>query len=551
MLTRPGARRKPIELVVRRSLTALIALAAFLLGAAEQAHAQPNILLVHTDDQRWDTLEFMETVQDELVAKGVDFRNAFVVNPLCCPSRVTTLTGMYSHSTGVWGNPGAGPFGGIRAFDPTSTLPVWLQQAGYRTMFVGRYVNGYHDGFVPYTYVPPGWDSWLAHWGVPAQAYYDYFLTDGSNLVPYGSEPEDYSTDVLAAEAVDLIRESGPEPFFLYFSVKAPHWSGDSFHVDVAPRHAGTYAGLPPHEPPSLNVRSPGKPTYVRKRAPLPLDRLATFRQEQLESLLAVDEAVAGMLDALDETGKLADTLIVFTSDNGHSWGEHRWPQKTAPYDESLRVPLVIRWDELGAETRGRARIALNVDLAATMADAAGIAVETEGRSLLPVMLGEGSWRKSFLFEHFNKPRSIPSYCGFRDARWKYVQYGTGEEEIYDLRADPYELSNLQAKLPGKRIDYRKRVLRSKCRPPGFEPLAACTIVGTQKADRIRGTRGPDWVCAGRGGDVIDVHGGKKDHVRCGGGSDVVYAGRRDTVHGSCERVLRRKAPRPLVAPPG
>jgi N-acetylglucosamine-6-sulfatase len=531
----------------RRKAPALLALVALVavLGAAAPAQAQqPNILLIVTDDQRWDTLDAMPSLTEDLVGKGVAFSNSFVVNPLCCPSRVTVLTGKYSHSTGVWGNPGAGPFGGLTAFDDTWTLPVWLQGAGYRTMFVGRYVNGYHDVYVPYTYVPPGWDSWLAHWGVPAQSYFDYYLTDGVNLTWHGSEPEDYSTDVLAAEATDLIRESGPEPFFLYFSVKAPHWSGQNLNVDPAPRHVGFYAGLPPHLPPSLNRRSRDKPRFVRQRPLLPLARLATFRQEQLESLLAVDEAVDGMLDALEETGKLADTLIVFTSDNGHAWGEHRWPQKTAPYEESLRVPLVIRWDALGAEARSRARIALNVDLAATMAEAAGVSVPTEGRSLLPVLLGQGPWRRSFLFEHFDNPRLVPSYCGFRDHRWKYVQYGTGEEEIYRVRSDPYELANVQARRPAMTMRYRERVLRSKCRPPGYTPLLPCTIEGTPERDRIRGTRRPDWVCAGRGRDVIDVHGGGKDTVRCGGGFDVVYAGGRDRVHADCERV-RKKPPRP------
>jgi arylsulfatase A-like enzyme len=518
-------------------LATLLALAT---PAAAQTTEPPNIVLVATDDQRWDTLWAMPTVTDELVEKGVTFTNAFAVNPLCCPARASILTGTYSHTNGVWSN--SAPDGGMAAFDDRSTIATWLDAAGYETMLVGKYLNGYGPPNFPHTYVPPGWDRWLAFYG--GHEYFDYSLTDGENLREYGPDhvPADYSTDVLAREAAAFVR-SAPSPFFLYFTPFAPHRS-TSYSLEPAPRHVDAFAGMPYTPPPSLNEADVSdKPRHIRRRAARPVEGLTEVREEQLESLLAVDDAVGQLLEELEEAGVLGNTLVIFTSDNGHTWGEHRLVGKRAPYEESIRVPLVARWDALSITARSEDRLALNIDLAPTIANAAdATASGQDGHSFLPLLRGgPAPWRSRFLIEYDDRPH-LPAYCGFRSLRWKYVQHGTQAEELYHLAVDPYELDNLAGdpRYRVKVIRGRDRVRESACRPPsGYDPLPLCSRAGTERADRIRGTRWRDWICAGRGEDKIRVVSGDKDVVRCGFGRDTVRADRIDRVHG-CERVVRR-----------
>jgi arylsulfatase A-like enzyme len=543
----PPAHRYGAGVTVVRGFVVFAVLFVGLLGTpagAEASDAQaaepPNIVLVVTDDQRWDTLSAMPTVSSELVGQGVTFRNAFVVNPLCCPSRAAILTGTYSHTNGVWSNSNSTPYGGARAFDDRATLATWLDEAGYETMLVGKYMNGYGPPLGP-PFVPPGWDRWLAFFG--SHGYFRYSLTDGASVRSYGPErvEANYSTDVLAAEAEAFVR-SAPSPFFLYFAPFAPHKSG-AFSVEPAPRHVDAFAGAPYTPPPSVNEADVGdKPGFIRRRSTYEVENLTELREEQLEALLAVDEAVAGLLTALDDAGKLENTLFLFTSDNGHTWGEHRWAGKRVAYDESIRVPLVARWDALALPPREVGRPVLNIDLASTITDAAGAEVPgRDGRSLIPLLSGDNvPWRSKFLIEYFDV--YFPSYCSIRTEGWKYVQHRTGEEELYDLLRDPLELRNLAGK-PTRRtkvMESRANVQRSACRPPnGYQPLRLCSSVGTDRGETIRGTEWRDWICAGGGRDVIRVRGGSRDVVRCGPGRDTVYASQNDTTRG-CERVIVR-----------
>jgi N-acetylglucosamine-6-sulfatase len=533
-----------VTVALRGSAASFFALVACLVAlpapAAAQGAEPPNIVLVVTDDQRWDTLWAMPTVTNELVRKGVRFTNAFAVNPLCCPSRASILTGTYSHTNGVWSN-AAGKHGGMKVFDDRPTIATWLRGAGYETMLAGKYINGYSAGNAPFTYVPPGWDNWLAFFGAPG--YFAYRFTDGARLHTYGPGPveEEYSTDVLAAEAVRFIR-SASSPFFLYFAPFAPHKAGSS--AEPAPRHVDAYAGVPYRPRPSVNEADVSdKPGYIRRLDVMPVRALTKIRETQLEALLAVDEAVAQMLAELEVAGKLRNTLFLFTSDNGHAWGERRWVGKRVPYEESIRVPLVARWDALGLRRRREGRLALNIDLASTIAGAAGVRLRgRDGMSLLPLLPGRpASWRSRFLLEYHDPP-FFPSYCGTRSRRWKYVQYRTEEEELYHLSVDPDELRNLADKprYRARVMEGRARVRRSACRPPtDYDPLPPCSLTGSGRADTMRGTRWRDWICAGAGRDTIRVAGGGLDVVRCGAGRDSVFADRRDRPHG-CERVIRQ-----------
>jgi N-acetylglucosamine-6-sulfatase len=533
---------------------ALIALVSLAFAAPAQA-AQPNIVVVLTDDQRWDTLRFMPKVQQELMGRGVTFRNAFVTNPVCCPSRASILSGAYSHTTGVYQN--SGFMGGFPAFRDESTIATWLNDAGYSTGLFGKYLNAY-AARAPY--VPPGWDRWVAFRTV---GYHTYALTiDGENF-PYATQK--YSTDFLAEQAVSFMR-TAPRPFFVYLTPFAPHR-----YAEPAKRHEGAFPNLARWRPPSYNEPDVSdKPLWLRTEPMLGPDKriaLDTIRRNQIRSLLAVDDAVGQIVQTLSETGELANTLIVFTSDNGLLWGEHRWgARKKVPYEEAIRVPFVVRYDALGGPVRREQRLALNIDIAPTLAAAAGVAAPgAEGRSLLPLVAGDDSvrWRTRFAVEFLNaKPRSPkpPTYCALRNARYAFMTYKTGERELYDLAFDRYQLRNLAGR-PGlaARIARLRAQLARLCNPPppGLNRRLLCTHEGTAGSDRIIGSTrydivcardgndliqpeaGPDYVYAGGGNDLVHARDGDRDVITCGSGRDTVAVDTADVARADCERVRR------------
>jgi arylsulfatase A-like enzyme len=465
---------------------ALVAVGATLIfGAARVSEAAPSnaipadrppdVLLIVTDDQRWDTLWAMPVVSERLAARGVTFPDAFVVNPLCCPSRASILTGDYSHTTLVYRQ--APPFGRFEWFDDSSTLATWLDAAGYRTGLFGKYLDGYQHGAVT-GYVPPGWDRWVAF---VHSAPLDYALTFDGEVRAFGHGAGEHSTDVLAAEAVDFVHEAAG-PLFLEFAPSAPHAP-----ATPTPEDADAFGDLAPARPPSFDEADVSdKPAWVRALPRLSAAEEAeidAFRREQYRSLLGVDRAVGEILDALEKAGRLENTLIVFTSDNGILHGEHRWTKKEAAYEEAIRVPLVVRWDAAGwtPGTELPGVLALNVDLAPTVAEAAGVpAPSTEGMSLLRVLSGDlEGWRSDFLIEHLEGTNPVPTYCAIRSSRWKYVRYTTGEEELYDLASDPFELSSVAGEPDVASVLESERArLRELCAPvpPGFEDRAGSTV---------------------------------------------------------------------------
>jgi len=434
--------------------------------------ARPNIILVLTDDQRWDSLWAMPMVQQDLVEQGVTFTNAFVVNALCCPSRTSILTGQYSHSTGVYSN--APPHGGFSVFDDSTTIATRLHEAGYRTALFGKYLNGYAQ-FTDGSYIPPGWDQWDAFYPRGSAAYFNYQMSVDGRLRSFGDGPESYSTDVIASQAVDFIHRTRNRPFFLYFAPSAPHAP-----AIPAPRNVGTFSDLPPWRPASYNeLDVSDKPVWVQQRRRFSSKRKAgtdAFARHQYESLGAVDDAVDAIVEELRLTGQLQNTMIVFASDNGYLYGEHRLTGKQAPYEESIRVPLVIRYDPLTAAAPGRSddRLALNIDFAPTFGELAGTTMPgAEGHSLIPLLSGSPEpWRDRFLVEHLGKP--IPTYCAVRDTRFAYVRYGTGEEELYDLRTDPFELQNVAVDPQfAPVLSLERASLTELCSPPppGYSPI--------------------------------------------------------------------------------
>ncbi|MCC6849914.1 MAG: sulfatase [Deltaproteobacteria bacterium] len=432
---------------------------------------RPNILFILTDDQRWDTTgpvhapggatDVMARTRAELAASGLDFRAAFVTTPLCCPSRASILSGQYAHRTGVYKN--GGDNGGADDFADASTIATWLQGAGYRTSLIGKYLNGYaelwQDGDPPY--VPPGWTEWR---GMKNVAFYDYVMIEPDGLggyaeVPYGSAPADYSTDVLREKAKAFISASvgAGDPFFLYLAFKAPH-----LPQIPAPRHDGLFQGAAPWRPPSWNEADVSdKPTWLQGQPLEDAGELDQIRIDQLEMLQAVDEAIGGVpsggitgiMEHLRTLGVADDTLVVFLADNGWLWGEHRLRGKNQPYEESIRAPMLVRYPKLAPLARVETRFALNIDLAPTFAELAGVGVPIaeDGVSLVRILDGTqpaGTWRADFLAEAW--PGSHP-WALVREAQWKYTEIPVApgdpatafERELYDLAADPYELGNV------------------------------------------------------------------------------------------------------------
>ena len=403
---------------VAGSVAACVAAAGFAsLPRHERAQpSPPNILFVLTDDLDAAELAYMPNVKSLLADQGVSFANYFVNVSLCCPSRTTTLRGQYAHNSGVRTN-GGGNGGFERAYKTgieQSTAATWLQAAGYRTAMYGKYLNGY-PRTAPANYVPPGWTDWASSVAGNAYAEYNYTLNENGQSARYGSSASDYGTDVYARKAAAFMRRAATDkaPFFIYLAVYAPHGP-----ATPAPRHASLFPGARAPRTPSFNEADVSdKPAYIRNRPVLRPRAIATIDslyRKRLQSLQAVDEAIAHLVDTLQATGQLDNTFIVFTSDNGFHLGQHRLATgKQTAYEEDIHVPLIVRGPGVPAG-RTVEHFAGNVDLAPTFADVGGAAVPTfvDGRSLVPLLRGvlpaPAAWRQVFLVDHWAQQQATP-----------------------------------------------------------------------------------------------------------------------------------------------
>jgi len=429
----------------------LVSLAAGLSGCAPaqkgEAEApssttdQPNIVFVLTDDLDFASAQKMPQIRSLLAEQGISFEEAFVSHSLCCPSRSTILTGLYDHNHNVLGN--KPPDGGFKKFvsegHEENTIGVHLQDAGYQTAFFGKYLNGYAAGDP--THVPPGWDEWYGK--LDEQKLYDYRINENGEEVSYGDSTEDFFTDVLSGKATDFVRRAASDsrPFFMYVAPTAPHGP-----ATPAERHKGAFSDEEPPRPPSFDEEDVSdKPSQIQNTERISEEEASKIDddyRQRLESTLAVDDMVGALVRELEEAGELDNTYIFFTSDNGFEQGEHRIKRgKNQAYEESVRVPLLVRGPGVPAGSK-TGKLALNTDFAPTFADLAGAEFAADGRSLKPLLGGsqDPSWRRSILLERVPTPRG---YRAIRTETHKYVEYNNGEKELYDLRADPYELDNV------------------------------------------------------------------------------------------------------------
>jgi N-acetylglucosamine-6-sulfatase len=404
-------------------------LAALVLPAGASAAPSPNVLVVMTDDEpyaRTGSMPFFDA-QDDYVR----FSRAFTNNPLCCPSRATFLTGLFSHHHAVEVNNGA-------PFDPSHTLATVFDEAGYRTGLFGKYLNGFPFGRGD-SYRPPGWDRWVS-FQKPGDAYFDYNLNIDGEVHRRGTAPEDYSTDVVAEYARDFLQAKSENPFFALYSPIAPHgpWT-------PAPRHQGACADEEVPRTAAFNQVSAGAPGFYAELPPVSgMNRIA---RGQCEALLSVDEALEGFYETLETAGELDDTIVVYLSDNGYSLGHHRWITKRCLYDDCTRIPLAIRAP--GIDGKAEDALVSNVDVAPTIADLAGLDMgPTDGVSLEPVMRGEVAGLDRPLLQRSvrNNRTDPPSGWALRTEKWKLILYDRGHVDLFRLRRDPAELQDLSEK---------------------------------------------------------------------------------------------------------
>lgn len=430
---------------------------------------RPNIVVVMSDDQTQDSMRYMPNVTSLIGERGATFPTNVTNWPLCCPSRATFQTGQYSHNHGVLGN--EPPLGGFQALDTSQTLPVWLQDAGYYTAHIGKFLNGYETSSVG---VPPGWSEW--HGSKATYRFYGYTLLEDGRLNTYGTRNEDpdnpadpasYSTDVYSAKAVELINERAPasKPFFLSVAYLAPHSGAPNRAADEpqtrcegsakpAIRHAGAFATEPLPTPPNFNeadiADKPADPGDRPLLTQADIEKITTDYRCRAESLLAIDEGVDDIVSALRDSGELSNTLFIYTSDNGFFQGEHRIPVgKNRVYEEAIRVPLMMRGPDIprGVSVED---ISINADLSPTILDAAGATatLPQDGRSLLP--FAENPTRahgRELLIEQYSRDGDDgepvgPEYQAVRTTKYIYGRRASGEAELYDLEVDPFQLEN-------------------------------------------------------------------------------------------------------------
>ncbi|QDT26299.1 Choline-sulfatase [Gimesia panareensis] len=426
---------------------------------AAEVPQHPNIVVVLVDDLRWDELgcmghPFVRTPHiDRIAREGARFRNAFCSTPLCSPVRACLLTGRYTHNHGILDN--------INRSEHSHTLktfPQFLQKAGYETAYVGKWHMGNDDT------ARPGFDYWVSMKGQGTS--FDPVL----NINGERKQFQGHTTDVLNQKANEFLEQNQDKPFCLYIAQKALHpeltQRDDGSITDPsaakfmpAKRHETLYTNAA--IPRRLNVKDDlkGKTALLRKIPGLPplSEETGTSDEvirDRLRMLAGIDEGVGMLLDLLEKQGRLDQTVFVFTSDHGYWYGEHGLSvERRLPYEEGIRVPLLVRYPPLVKGGTLIDEFAVSVDLAPTMLDLAHVKTDQkfDGLSLVPLLEGKhpADWRKSILVE-YNSDTVFPrldrmGYKAVRTPRWKYIQFNDleGMDELYDVQNDPYEFKNV------------------------------------------------------------------------------------------------------------
>jgi N-acetylglucosamine-6-sulfatase len=397
----------------------------------------PNVVFVLTDDQAYrGTVKRMPWLHSHQ-GGFTRFTHAYDNNPLCCPARATILSGLYSHHTHVETNADG------EKFDPSSTIATWLHHAGYETGLFGKYLNGFPFGRGA-DYVPPGWDRFSAFRKEPH--YYDYTLRSGDHWRRFGHKPDDYSTRVVGHRALRFVKHA-PEPFFAYVAPYGPHRGSHQSATSIPdPRDRHLFRHAPVDKPRNFNRVAKRSPRWWKSRSPVARQFAALSERRAWATLRSEDRLLHKLVNMLRDRGALGNTILVFLSDNGYSFGAHRWMAKQCAYEECIHVPLFIRAP--GIPHRTVKAMVGDQDVAPTLAALAGVPhPRVDGSSLVSLMNAHrSSLHRPMLLHHVrgNHNRSQPpTYWAVRTDHWKYLQQKNGSRELYDLDRDPRELRNV------------------------------------------------------------------------------------------------------------
>ena len=454
--------------------------------AAARRDKRPNIVVLQTDDQTVADLAYMKRARSMLQSRGVTFTQMVTPFAICCPSRAAMMTGSYPHNNGVSANfPPAGGYVPWQKVSGDKNIASWLQRAGYFTVHIGKYINGYAYPNRDNVKVPSGWSEWHGSADPSTYQMWGYQLNEPGGSRTYGKfrkqDPATYSTDVYRRKAVRVVRQQArqPGPFFLQVAFLAPHVETVPLKVGFipqpwvdtddpdpqfgiksipprpAPRDRDAYPNMPLARGPSFNEADVSdKGPFVRD---LPLltkeeiEDLVEDNRRRRQSLLAVDDAVRAVVRTLRASGELKNTVIVFTGDNGYLLGQHRISMgKYFPYEPALRIPFVMRGPGIRSDAKIDRLVSL-IDLTPTLLDFAGakaVGRRPDGMSLRPLLSGNGDIRsRSVLLS--SGPQKAPSgtnlplFDGVRTPSFAWWRYEDGFEEMYDLRNDPDELTNV------------------------------------------------------------------------------------------------------------
>jgi N-acetylglucosamine-6-sulfatase len=411
--------------VIREKLIATIALLGLVLSQSCATlpridEKRPNFLIIVSDDQRFDTMDYMPATRAAIFDQGVTFTNGYITTPLCCPARASVLTGMYAHNTGVHTND-----------DPLNktTFMYDLHQNGYYTGLVGKYLNSWKGE------IRPEFDYWVSFFKGES-AYYDPYLNDNGTWSVHNG----YITDILGEYVIQFLDQAAknPRPFVLLYAPNAPHQPATPANEDL-----GALDNLAPYRPPSFNETDVSdKPSWIQDNAmdDQAIKQVDTFRRKQLLTLIALDRSNARIFDALKQNGQLDNTVIIYLSDNGLLWGEHRITSKNSFYEEATRVPFALRYPALVPAPYKENRLVANIDIAPTLYQLAGLPIPpgVDGLSLVNLFNG-GPWRDALLIEGW-PPRGY--YSSAHTDRYVYSETVGDKSEFYDLQADPFELQN-------------------------------------------------------------------------------------------------------------
>jgi N-acetylglucosamine-6-sulfatase len=469
-----------------------VPLTAELPAQAESATKPPNIVFVLTDDLSQNLVPYMPNVL-AMQREGTTFTNYTVTDSLCCPSRASILKGQFPHNTGIFKNHGSD--GGFKLFhskgEEQSTFATDLQAAGYKTAFLGKYLNEYNarnPGGLGKPYTPPGWDLWVA--GGNAYDNFNYLLNENNQVRKYGRAPQDYLTDVISAKATDFITTSAAagSPFMVEVATYTPHSP-----YTPAPEDANSFVGLRAPRGPAFGKVPADPPAWLKQVPPLTTKQQAKLDLEfrkRVQSVQSVDRMLGSLRATLTTAGVADRTVVIFSSDNGFHMGDYNLPSgKQTAFDTDINVPLVVAGAGVDAGQTVDALVE-NIDLRPTFTDLAGKEPhpEADGRSFKPLLSGvvPPEWRTVSLIEHrdpatdpadpdfqIDSVNIPPAYDALRTARYTYIKYVDGSREYYDRQTDPAQLRNLARKLTPARTAELDRALTTLIKCAGADACGA------------------------------------------------------------------------------